>query len=336
MSLSDYWYVLCRGTELCERPLARSLFGQPLVLFRGAHARPVALLDRCPHRNVPLSLGSVVGDTLSCRYHGWRFDADGACVQVPGRVGCVLPTARVPRFATLEQDGYVWAWGRPDSEPTEAPYRLDALGPEHTVLHASADYAADLHASLENTVDVPHTVFLHRGLFRAAGKQREVTCTIARAGRELSARYAGEARPETWFARLLAPGGGLLQHEDRIVAPSIVRVEYQLGVRAHLLSTVFLTPMTAQCTRLHVQIGYRLGVPGGWLKPILERVAARVLAEDASILAAQTANQRRLGGLRHASTELDTFSSSIQRLLAQAEAGPIPDEQSERRITLMM
>lgn len=336
MSLSDYWYVLCRSTELGDQPLSRSLLGQPLVLFRGPHDHPVVLLDRCPHRNVPLSLGSVVGETLSCRYHGWRFDADGVCVEVPGRARCTRTDARVARFAARECDGYVWAWARPDSEPSEPPYRLDALSADYTVLHASADYAADLHASLENTIDVPHTVSLHRGLFRAAGKGREVSCTIARSGRELSARYAGEARPDTWFARLLAPGGGVLEHEDRFVAPSIVRVEYRLGARAHLLSTVFFTPVEAERTRLHVQIAYRLGVPGGFLRPLLERVAARVLREDAEILAAQTENQRRFAGPRHLSTELDTFSAQIKRLLAQAEAGPVAAEQSEHKVLLMM
>jgi phenylpropionate dioxygenase-like ring-hydroxylating dioxygenase large terminal subunit len=55
-----WWYVACRSSELRRRPLACTLLGTPLVLFRGEHERPAALLDRCPHRNVPLSLGRVL------------------------------------------------------------------------------------------------------------------------------------------------------------------------------------------------------------------------------------------------------------------------------------
>ena len=62
--LKDHWYVLCTSSELRTRPLARTLMGTPLVLFRNANGEPGALLDRCPHRNVPLSMGSVEGAEL--------------------------------------------------------------------------------------------------------------------------------------------------------------------------------------------------------------------------------------------------------------------------------
>jgi phenylpropionate dioxygenase-like ring-hydroxylating dioxygenase large terminal subunit len=336
MSLSDYWYVLCRSSALAAQPVAVQLLDQPIALFRVAAARPVALLDRCPHRNVPLSLGTMRADVLECRYHGWSFDERGLCVGVPGRSQAVLPSACVPRFATREQDGYIWAWGRPDVAPSVAPYRIDPSSAGHAVLHASADYPADLRTSLENTIDVPHTAFLHRGLFRSTALRQRVSCTITRNGREVSASYAGESRPATWFARLLAPGGGVLEHEDRFVAPCIVRVEYRLGPRAHLLSTVFFTPLDDHNTRLHVQIAYRLGVPAGWLSPLLGRVAARVLREDVAILAEQTKNQRRFAGKSYVSTELDAFSGQIQRLVAQLEDGQLADEQSQQQIELMM
>jgi phenylpropionate dioxygenase-like ring-hydroxylating dioxygenase large terminal subunit len=337
MSLADYWYVLCRSRELTHRPLSTSLRGTPLVLFRTRGGEAVALLDRCPHRNVPLSLGQVRAGTLECRYHGWRFDHLGAVVDVPGRALPVLPTARATRFATREQDGFVWGWGRPEAEPRDEPYRLSPREDQQAVIERDFEYTADLHASLENTIDVPHTVFLHRGLFRSAQGQKRIACTIKRHGREVSAHYAGEARPDTWLARVLAPGGGTLEHEDRFVLPSIVRVEYRLGAQTRLLSTALFTPLEQGRTRLRVQIAYRLGhLPGAWLAPLLERVAGRVLREDADILRRQSENIARFGGPRFASTELDLFSGQIQELLARADAGSELDEGTEQRIELMM
>jgi hypothetical protein len=155
-------------------------------------------------------------------------------------------------------------------------------------------------------------------------------------GREVCARYAGETRPDTWLARLLAPEGGTLQHEDRFILPSIVRVEYRLGA-AQLLSTALFTPLDAQRTALHVQIAYRLGaLPGDLLLPLLNRVATRVLREDAEILDQQTRNMERFGETAFASTELDLFSSQVAALLERAEAGDLTHEESERRIELMM
>ncbi|MGH7289247.1 MAG: Rieske 2Fe-2S domain-containing protein, partial [Myxococcota bacterium] len=66
----DGWYVACRSEELDAAPLARTVLGTPLVLFRGAEGRPGALLDRCPHRNFPLSQGrSLASGLLQCGYH---------------------------------------------------------------------------------------------------------------------------------------------------------------------------------------------------------------------------------------------------------------------------
>jgi phenylpropionate dioxygenase-like ring-hydroxylating dioxygenase large terminal subunit len=345
MSLSDYWYVACESAALDARPLGLSLLGQPLVLFRGDGHRPVALLDRCPHRNVPLSLGSVRAATLECRYHGWRFDAQGSCVHVPHRCGVAAPAsareqsnkARATRFATREQDGLVWCWGRPDAEPSHAPYQLAPADARDTCLQRSFDYPAGLHASLENTIDVPHTAYLHRGLFRARTAQQRVRCTLTRTRSEVLARYEGESRPDTWLARVLAPGGGTLEHEDRFILPSIVRVEYRLGSAARLLSTAFFTPLDATHTRLYVRIAYRLGrLPGAWLAPLLERVSTRVLREDAEILAQQARNLVRFGGAQFASTELDHFSTQIQELLTLAERGTLCDETRAKRFELML
>src|SRR5206468_2317244 len=81
--LTRAWYVLCLSDELKREPIRRKLFGTPIVLFRGADGRVGALVDRCPHRSVPLSLGRVVGQQIECEYHGWQFDTGGNRVRVP-------------------------------------------------------------------------------------------------------------------------------------------------------------------------------------------------------------------------------------------------------------
>ena len=81
------WYLVCESKQLRRQTLSMTLLGTPLVLFRGNNGQVGALLDPCPHRNAPLSLGAVKGDCLECDYHGWQFDRHGMCQAVPGLCG---------------------------------------------------------------------------------------------------------------------------------------------------------------------------------------------------------------------------------------------------------
>jgi len=103
------WYVACLSRELRAKPLARTVGGTPLALFRAEGGGPAAALDRCPHRNVPLSCGSVHDGLLECCYHGWRFDGTGECRLVPGLTGDADRRARrATTYPAAEQDGFVW------------------------------------------------------------------------------------------------------------------------------------------------------------------------------------------------------------------------------------
>ena len=56
-----YWYLACESRDIGERPVSRTVLGTPLVLFRADAEEPAVLLDRCAHRNLPLSEGRVIG-----------------------------------------------------------------------------------------------------------------------------------------------------------------------------------------------------------------------------------------------------------------------------------
>src|SRR5438552_1790568 len=144
--LADQWYVACRSTDLRRRPLARTILDEPLVLFRDGEGRPTALLDRCAHRNLPLSQGRVVDGLLECAYHGWRYGRDGACGLVPGLVGPdedgkgrVVPTRPV-----REEQGAVWVYagtGPLRGEPFRFPHLED---PRYTTVTADMRVNATL------------------------------------------------------------------------------------------------------------------------------------------------------------------------------------------------
>ncbi len=338
--LPDQWFILATSAQLQKSPLSVKLQGTPLVLFRDGQGRAAALLDRCPHRNVPLSLGRVHLGQLECPYHGWRFDGEGRCRFVPSLCGEHEGKARrAPSLATVEQDGFVWVYSTPDATPTSRPYRFRMLGqPGYTHVRQVVAAEASLHATAENALDVPHTAFLHRGLFRPESRGITITAVVRRQGDRVEAEYVGEPRPPGLVGRMLSPSGGIVTHFDRFLLPSIAEVEYRIGAENHILVASALTPVDDFFTRIFTIVSFRTRLPGGLLAPLLTPIATHIFRQDARILRQQTATIRSFGGEQFVSTEIDVLGKHILRLLRAAERGEIPREEAteEARIPLIV
>jgi phenylpropionate dioxygenase-like ring-hydroxylating dioxygenase large terminal subunit len=333
----DDWYVVCRAKDLGRRPRPATLLGVPLVVFRGADGRPGALIDRCAHRNVPLSIGRVVGDRLECGYHGWQFDREGVCRVVPALVGKSVAKGRaVDAYPCREQDGLVWVYGTPGVEPAREPYTFPLVGERgYTTVIERVEAQATLHATAENALDVPHTAFLHRGLFREDGDRNDIEVVVTRHHDRVEAQYVGEPRPTGLVGWLLAPRGGVVTHYDRFLLPSIAQVEYRLD-RAHILVSAALTPVSDFHTELYAVISFRLPLPGWLVAPFLRPIAMRIFRQDAAVLKLQTDAIHRFGGEQYVSTEIDVLGGHILRLLRNAERGdrtPLV-EPAQKRLTM--
>jgi phenylpropionate dioxygenase-like ring-hydroxylating dioxygenase large terminal subunit len=109
MFLRNAWYIAAWDREVGRKLLARTILNQPVVLYRKSDRTPVALEDRCCHRQLPLSMGVLIDDDLRCGYHGLRFDASGACVGIPSQ-SSIPPQARVRSFPVVERWNWIWIW----------------------------------------------------------------------------------------------------------------------------------------------------------------------------------------------------------------------------------
>src|SRR5277367_3988936 len=97
MFLRNGWYTALWSNELKDKPIAKTLLNEKIVLFRNAGGDVGALEDSCCHRAAPLSLGEIAGDYLACGYHGLKFDVNGKCVELPD--GSQVPSgARVRSY----------------------------------------------------------------------------------------------------------------------------------------------------------------------------------------------------------------------------------------------
>ncbi|MCA9534740.1 MAG: aromatic ring-hydroxylating dioxygenase subunit alpha [Myxococcales bacterium] len=325
LGVPDDWYVACESRALRASPLAVELLGHRLVLFRDARGVARALQDRCSHRNVPLSMGRVCEGQVECPYHGWRFDGDGRCTHVPGLLDDDRDAGArgraVPSLHTRESAGYVWVYSTVGVEPTREPFALPLVDdPSYTTVNHVQDFEGSVHAVAENALDVPHTAFVHRGLFRSGGETRGIDVDVQRFADRVEAEYIGEPRPDGMIGRLLSPGGGVVRHWDRFFLPCIAQVEYRLGEDSHVVATTALTPIAEHKTRMFASVSFRMPIPGR-LVTMLKPIGLRILDQDVRILARQMENIRAFGGPRYASTKLDVLGPSIEKLLRTAERG---------------
>src|SRR5688572_11759095 len=321
--LRDAWHVACLSTALGERPMHRSIVGQPIVLYRTPDG-PRAFVDRCPHRGVPLSGGHCDRHgNLQCPYHGWRFDSSGRVIEIPGRVTADERTHGLSRLPLREESGLVFVCPRPGGEPRLAPYVPPALGvPGYTSVLREVVAPGSLYATAENALDVPHTSVLHRGLFRTSTKRSRIVAQVRRRKHWVETEYQGEPPPRGLVARLLAVGKDTtrpaVQHWDRFYLPGIAEVEYRLGPRSHFVVSAYLTPEAPDVTRLYAVASFRTPLPGRLLALVLEPFARMIFRQDQRILATQSEHMRRFGPAHFTSTELDTMGPHIRRLMKTA------------------
>jgi phenylpropionate dioxygenase-like ring-hydroxylating dioxygenase large terminal subunit len=163
MFIQNAWYIAAWADELKEKPLARRICNEPIVLFRDQSGRPAALVDRCCHRSAPLSLGEVVAGGIQCGYHGLTFDGSGVCVAVPGQ-SRISDSVRVRSYPVAEKDQLLWIWMgeaacADESGIVDFPYHNDhSHWPnKHDCYRINANYML----MVDNLMDLTHLGYLH-------------------------------------------------------------------------------------------------------------------------------------------------------------------------------
>ena len=160
------WYVAAFGSEVTRELLPRTLLDKRVVLFRTEGGEPVALSDRCAHRAYPLSLGALEGDTLVCGYHGFRFNTEGDCIEVPSAAKCPKGIG-VARYAVLERGPLVWIWmGDPDqADESRLPEQEWLSAPDWEKSSGYFDLQSNYVSMHENLLDLTHLSYLHANTF---------------------------------------------------------------------------------------------------------------------------------------------------------------------------
>jgi len=157
------WYVAAWEHEVTsKKPLARTVAGRPLALWRTSEGRISALSDACWHRLAPLSMGKILGDELQCPYHGLRYNGAGRCTAMPAQK-TINPSATVPSFPVVERHRFVWVWlGDPDlADPGIVPDMHQMDSPDWAGDGETITAQCNYQLVLDNLMDLTHEEFVH-------------------------------------------------------------------------------------------------------------------------------------------------------------------------------
>lgn len=168
--LRNCWYVAAWSHELRDAILARRILGEPVALYRTESGAPAALLDRCPHRLLPLSMGERQGDAIQCGYHGMTFGPDGRCIRIPGQTR-IPEQARARSYPVAEHMGMVWIWmGEPARADRSLLFGNIPWGAAGFALNTGpyTHVGARYELLVENLLDPAHVSFVHKSTLGTA------------------------------------------------------------------------------------------------------------------------------------------------------------------------
>lgn len=327
--LKNAWYVAGFKHELDDgKVMARRFLGTPVVMMRHSDGRVAALEDLCPHRLLPLSAGSRVGDELQCGYHGMRFSITGACTLAPGQTH-IPAQACVRSFPLVERHGLLWIWmGSADADPGLIP---DIRWNDHPQWACSRGYhhvKADFRLSIDNLMDLGHESWVH---LRTIGQGEEecipsypVRVGIKGDGLVQAHREMPNIEPPPFFAMVLDHHGRINRWQTAVsLAPSICMTDfgvYPVGTsaddayRSHVLH--LLTPETQDTTHYFWSVARNRRLDDEELTQSICKAAAQTFDEDAVVLEMQQKQVHTYGGpVPRVALKVDEAPIRARRLL---------------------
>lgn len=316
----NHWYAVGWARDVKQgQVIPVQIWQQEIAIYRDTSGQLHALCDRCPHRGVELHRGKVNGNHLICRYHGWEFNGQGDCVQIPyWPPQQKLPCVQVRPYPVQEQYGLIWVFpGDPSlANDRQLPEIPEFSEPGWLMVPVSVHFQAHFTICNENTMDVFHGI-LHQGL---QGWFNPVLISLQETETSVWAEYqvSYQGRLASWL--------GLSDRPHQTTTRSI-RIEYRYPhYRTHIpgISALYLMrlPIGLTASRSYALFFFKVRLPAflrRWLQPglqwLLKRfVLLRFVNQDKEMVESeQRTHLAHPGGQRY--VEVNPAIIALQRLM---------------------
>jgi len=289
------WYVIGVPSDFSmTRPTQTTVWSKDYAVWKTGPKTYTSLSNACPHRGAALSDGTVTKDAcITCPYHGYHFDEEGALIEVPGiELSRFTQSYTAEQFDVVEDGGWVYlntfsyrkynvSRGSLSNNLAEDVERNGRF----SCITMQMDYAASPRIVTENGLDISHIGFVHSFGNRDSPNPYNESGPQWVSPNRFKTSYMYEAGPMSmskFISREVGVGQDLLNIENEFVLPhqSIARIKFDKYVNTII---TFATPISHNRTRLFVK-NYRnfwRNVLGDWL---IRATMFQTMNEDKRIL----------------------------------------------------
>jgi vanillate O-demethylase monooxygenase subunit len=254
-ALAPFWYPVAHSREVAGKPVAARLLDERVAVYRLSDGSVAAARDICYHRGVPLSMGTVEGDEIVCKYHGLRYDREGRCVCIPAHPGgAISPRLRLDMYQAQEKFGLVWV-RLVDDGPRELPELAEWDDPDYLQVGLdSVDIQAAAGRQVEGFLDVSHFAFVHKESFGEPDNPVVPDYKVTKTGRGFVADYISTVSNYAHGFKHLAPPDFPWHRRFEVFLPFTAKltVTFPGGGKLHILNAA--SPASARKTRLFVPL----------------------------------------------------------------------------------
>ena len=169
--LRQYWIPALMSSELPEpdgAPVRVRLLGENLIAFRATSGKVGLIQNHCPHRGASLFFGRNEEEGLRCVYHGWKFDCEGACVDMPSEPeeSNFKSKVRATAYPCVERNDVVWTYMGPRPTPPPLPDIEPNMMSRGECVVQKVLRECNWFQGLEGDIDTGHLGFLHLGALK--------------------------------------------------------------------------------------------------------------------------------------------------------------------------
>jgi len=169
--MREYWLPALLSSEIPEPdcdPVRVMMLGEELIAFRDTSGRPGLIQNLCPHRAASFFLGRNEENGIRCIYHGWKFDVDGKCVDMPNEPPSSNFKERIkpPTYPCIERGGAIFVYMGSRETPPPMP-RIEAFESAEGCTANARMTPCNWLQVMEGNIDTIHAAFLHRGAMEA-------------------------------------------------------------------------------------------------------------------------------------------------------------------------
>ncbi|MEO0348521.1 MAG: Rieske 2Fe-2S domain-containing protein [Cyanobacteria bacterium P01_A01_bin.15] len=285
-AIAPFWFPIAFSHDVVEQPVAAILLDQRLVIWRTSQGVSVAN-DLCLHRGVPMSMGHIKDDQLICKYHGFHYDASGACTRIPANPqASISQRLCLTTYPVREAYGLIWTTLAGDGSEANLPQLPEWSAPDYQpILPSSIDISAAVGRQMEGFLDVAHFAWVHDQAFANRDNPVVPPYDVIPTPQGLRAEYVSNVSNFPKELQHRAPADFQWRRVFNVFLPfaAILRVHFPEDGRLCILNAP--SPISARKTRLFSPLcrNFDQDQP---LEPVYE-FNRQIFSEDKEVVEAQ-------------------------------------------------